>query len=92
MGLIQIDELILEDGTLQTWSGAGCYGITFLDQAENVICSECATQAVASDNDWLTKDDLKGGFIYWEGAPLSCSECSAVIESEYGDPAGSEVE
>lgn len=81
MDLIQIDELILEDGTLQTWSGVGGYGITFLDQAESVICGECATQ----------KDDLKGGFIYWEGAPLNCSECSAAIESEYGDPAGSEV-
>ena len=81
-----ISELIREDGRLKTYSEVGGYDLTFLDQAENVICGDCATDIYEGDNDWMTIDDIQAAFIHWEGESLYCDECGCGIESEYGDP------
>lgn len=79
---IEITKLFDDHGRLIT-NAHGGYALTFLDQADNVICSACADNAVSGNNDYLTMYDLKGAFVHWEGDPLLCDECGSEIESEY---------
>ena len=85
MRLTKIDELLREDGTLRTYAGIGGYSLTFLNEQDGVVCGDCASKAVAGDHNWLSRDNIAGAFIYWEGSALSCDECGDMIESEYGD-------
>ena len=48
-----------------------------------VICPDCIDQYKADNADY-TEVDAIDAVKYWEGEPLQCSECSAMIESEYG--------
>lgn len=86
MEFIKIEDLIREDGTLQTWAGVGGYRLTFIDEFDAVICDDCAIKAHESDgSELISPDELKGAFIHWEGPALSCDECGADIPSEYGE-------
>lgn len=71
-----VSNLLREDGTLPCFTEVGCYNLTYLDVFGAVICPDCANKS----------EDVKGGFVYWEGPSLQCDECGAEIESEYGDP------
>ena len=73
--VINIDELIREDGTLRTYAMIGGYKYTFLNEWNNVVCGDCASKAVAGDHNWLSREDIVGAFIYWEGAVTHCDEC-----------------
>lgn len=73
--LVPVSKLLREDGTLPRNTEVGCYNITYLDVFGAVICADCAKS-----------EDVKEGFVYWEGPSLQCDECGEEIESEYGDP------
>ena len=64
---------------LASVSELGGYGITYLDERDNVLCSECASK-VHEDGEKVTP------FIHWEGDSLHCEDCNVEIESEYGNP------
>lgn len=52
----------------------------YLDHDCGVICPKCA-----NDDDWTDKDIIAYD-VHYEGAPLQCENCNALIESAYGDP------
>jgi len=74
------------DGTLIAYVWPGGYPVAYLTAWDNVLCPKCA-------NAW--QDDefepLAYGFVHWEGSSYYCDECSAEIESAYGDPEAEEA-
>ena len=72
----------LKTGELPYNAGLGGYGLTYIGEFEDVLCAECANQWNAED----IAENVVGGFVHWEGAPLACDSCNCAIESEYGDP------
>jgi len=59
----------------------GC-GLTYIGEFDDVLCADCANQWDAEG----IAENVVGGFVHWEGAPLVCDSCNCAIESEYGDP------
>lgn len=56
------------------------YPVIYLTRRNNVLCATCADANEDDDDPTATVGP------FWEGAPLDCDECSATIESAYGDP------
>lgn len=80
--LTPINELIDTNGEARHFASVGGYGITYIGDIDDILCSDCV-------NGWTEegiRENVKGGFIHWEGTPLTCEGCNAEIESEYGDP------
>ena len=82
--ITETSELVnVKTGELPYNVSVGGYGLTYIGAHFNdVLCAECANQ-------WTPEgiaENVTGGFIYWEGAPLICDSCNCAIESEYGDP------
>ena len=82
--ITETSELVnVKTGELPYNVSVGGYGLTYIGAYfDNVLCAECANQ-------WTLEgimEEVEGGFVYWEGAPLICESCNCAIESEYGDP------
>ena len=71
-----------EDGKLPTYAWPGGYPILYLDSENFVLCPECANDEGEHNNPIVAQ------FIHWEGPSEWCEDCSAEIESAYGDPEG----
>ena len=73
----------VKTGELPYNTSIGGYGLTYIGAYfDDVLCAECANQWNAED----IAENVVGGFVHWEGAPLICDSCNCAIESEYGDP------
>lgn len=48
-----------------------------VDRDSNIYCIDCAEK---------NEDDDFSICYFWEGADEICSECKAIVKSEYGDP------
>jgi hypothetical protein len=69
-----------DSGQYPTVAWPGCYPLCYLDREGNELCAECASREI---------DQAQGAVaynIYWEGPPITCSDCGETIESAYGDP------
>jgi len=80
--ITKTSELVnVKTGELPNRTSIGGYGLTYIGEFEDVLCAECANQWDAEG----IAENVVGGFVHWEGAPLTCDSCNCVIESEYGD-------
>lgn len=73
--------------TPYAWPGG--YTILALMADGECLCHKCACDSSNPVHEDETMRDgwlFEGGIIHWEGAPLHCAHCDAVLESEYGDP------
>lgn len=64
---------------LKAYAFPGGYTINYLTGTNDILCHDCAEQAVANG-------EIVTGFIHWEGESLYCDDCHAELESEYGNP------
>ena len=60
------------------WPGG--YTIIFIDDSNNVYCSECARKVYFDERQDIFRD------AYYEGSSLYCEECNKKLEASYGDP------
>ena len=71
------------------WPGG--YPIYYLCEDGGVLCPDCANgeSEVYVGNPIDGIDDpqwhIVAGDVYWEGPPMTCDHCNAMIESAYGD-------
>jgi len=72
----------VKTGELPHRTNIGGYGLTYIGNFDDVLCADCANQWDAEG----IAENVVGGFVHWEGAPLVCDNCNCAIESEYGDP------
>lgn len=70
------------NGSLPAYAWPGGYPIYYLDGENSILCPKCATESL---NDAVPFRPVAGD-VHWEGAPLYCDNCSAEIESAYGEP------
>jgi hypothetical protein len=82
-----------DNGKLPAYAWPGGYPIYYLCADGGCLCPKCANGENGSEaydgayvpeqgKDWhLVAQD-----IHYEGAPLVCDHCAAIIESAYGDP------
>ena len=68
---------------LPSWAWPGGYPIVYADAAGDTLCPMCANRSLVDDGFTAPVVD---GDVYWEGAPMACDECGAVIESAHGNP------
>lgn len=73
-----------KDGKLPSFAWPGGYPIVYWTGGGDYLCAECAT--ASSDENEPGKYGVQAGDVHWEGAPIACDRCPAVIESAYGDP------
>ena len=70
------------DGKLPAYAWPGGYQIIYIDEENNVLCSDCADK-----NDNLPYNPRLVTYdIYYEGPTIQCEGCNCDIESTYGDP------
>lgn len=55
------------------------YPVIYYTQDGLTICADCASKGDTSDPE-------SGADFFYEGETIYCDDCSAVIESAYGDP------
>ena len=69
------------------WAWPGGYPIIAIMDGGEVLCFACI-KGEASVHEGGDADGwrFEGAEVYWEGAPMNCAHCNAVIESAYGDP------
>jgi predicted molibdopterin-dependent oxidoreductase YjgC len=73
-----LSEIRNEDGSLPEFAWPGGYPIYYLDEDNCCLCPKCANQC---------EDAQPVAYgIHWEGDPIQCEECNAMIESAYGEP------
>lgn len=84
-----IDKLRDDKGLLPTYAWPGGYPIYYLTADCGVLCPACAngpdavrTCLCPGDKQWC----LIAHAVHYEGPPLPCDHCGALIESAYGDP------
>lgn len=69
---------------LTSYSSYGGYPLYYVTADNCVLCADCATKQVTTRGcDWPRVIDVD---THMEGSALSCDNCSAEIESAYGDP------
>jgi hypothetical protein len=78
------------DGTLSSYAWPGGYPIIYLDHHDSVLCPDCA-ERFDKDPDADERDRPVHSDVFWEGAPMECDECGAMMESAYGDPDSEET-
>lgn len=62
------------EGDLPAYAWPGGYPVYYIDKQDNVICPKCANRDV---------DDSQAVVAYvinWEGDPITCNNCGALIE------------
>lgn len=74
---------LMSNGKLPAYAWPGGYPIIYLDRDNCVLCPECANKYL---NDELENFRPVAADIHYEGLPEICEQCSALIESAYGDP------
>ncbi len=76
-------EMVDADGNLPAYAWPGGYPIAYYsDDCHTTFCAKCAT-VERSKGYQINPLDWD---VYWEGPPMECDECGAIIESAYGDP------
>ena len=88
------------NGALPAWAWPGGYEIHYLTYDGGVLCHRCANGRNRSlAREWVdmampTAEEaqwaLVGCDVHYEGDPLYCDHCGAVIESAYGPRSGRE--
>lgn len=58
------------------FTSVGCYPLVYVLPDGDCLCGDCV-----DDHDAAYTAD-----VHWEGEPISCDDCGAEIESEYGVP------
>jgi hypothetical protein len=76
---------LLADGTLPAYAWPGGYPMFYLDRENSVLCAKCASKSLA-DADEVPQFRPVAADIHYEGPSMLCGQCSAEIESAYGDP------
>jgi hypothetical protein len=72
------------DGKLRKYTEWGCAPMLYLDAKDNVLCPECAQEALEDVTD--NPDDIPVmADINYEDPSLYCDECSERIESAYAE-------
>jgi len=86
----KISEIVdLKTGELPyRYTRPGAYGLTYIGNFDDILCVDCANQWNAEG----IAENVTGGFIHLQGAPLTCESCNCAIESECGDPDEEETE
>jgi hypothetical protein len=80
------DSLVPRDsvtGELHKYAWPGGYPIIYYSKDGGTLCPVCAQKIDDDEDDY---DYIDQFYIYYEGPPEICDECSAEIESAYGDP------
>ena len=83
-----MNEIRNPDGQLPSVAWPGCYGIVYLDRANNTLCPNCARESETEVAQGFRGDEQEplAYFVHWEGEPLTCAECNELLEAEYGNP------
>lgn len=68
------------NGKLPKYTSLGCYPLLYLSERGDVLCANCATEALAESDDPPTNCDAN-----WEDPCLHCEECNTRIESAYAE-------
>lgn len=55
----------------------GGYPALYFIEHDEVICSSCANEY---------KEEVIAAFLHYEGQPICCYYCNAMLDSAYGDP------
>lgn len=67
------------------YSSVGCYPLFYLDGRDNVLCAECAQDAIDAFEDGDDSRELPAaGGVNWENLTFYC-ECGNRIESAYAE-------
>ena len=77
-----------DDGSLWAFTEFGSYPLVYQTRAGTILCPDCANEK-DRDEDY-PEDKPVSCAPRFEGQPIGCDSCSAVIESAYGDPSGSD--
>lgn len=67
------------DGKLYKFTQLGGSPILYLDEHDNVLCAECATENMNGEDGPVVAE------VNWEDPDLFCDECSERIESAYAE-------
>jgi hypothetical protein len=67
-----------EDGTFQHYAWPGGYPLYYVDNENNVLCSDCANEEDVSTE--VVEYDVN-----WEDAEMLCDDCGYHVESAYAD-------
>ena len=86
----RLEELRGDDGKLPAYAWPGGYPIVYYAGDCEPLCPACANgengSEAGTDPELDPQWRLEGGEVYWEGAPMQCAHCNAVLASAYGDP------
>lgn len=66
-------------GTLPAYAWPGGYPMYYIDAEGNVLCPSCANL----NDDYPA--DIVAADVNWEDDTMHCEQCSARIESAYGE-------
>ena len=77
--MTNLAEIRDENGKLPAFAWPGGYPLLYLDGENNTLCPDCANKEGYSS-------PVVAVDVYYEGPTLHCDDCSAAIESAYGDP------
>jgi hypothetical protein len=81
-----MEKQLLDDGTFPAHAWPGGYPLFYLTRDGLTVCAECANREVDDGQVVIGQD------IYWEGPEMQCDDCTADIQSAYGDPNASNVD
>jgi len=76
-----------DNGQLSAYAWPGGYPIIYLDGDNSILCPTCADESDA-EPEQIDKFRPVAADIHWEGAAISCDNCSVEIESAYGEIEG----
>ncbi len=84
-----LEALSITDNVLPSFAQPGGYPLYYLTADDGVLCTGCANggngseathDEAAYDKQW----NVVAQDIHWEGEPLVCAHCGAIIKSVYG--------
>jgi len=71
-----------DTGLLPSFAFPGGYPLIYMDSAGDNLCPDCANAVtLVSGLAFL----IVRCYAHYEGGPIQCDECSALIESAYGE-------
>jgi DNA-directed RNA polymerase subunit RPC12/RpoP len=72
-----VERMMKEEGKCLPVSFPGMYTLIYIDEHNEVFCSDCATK---------NAENILAVTTYDEGPDMQCSDCGSTLESSYGDP------
>jgi hypothetical protein len=78
-------EIRQSDGKLPAFAWPGGYPIVYMARDNGILCPACAN-AYNQERDNPDQLEPVAFFVHYEGPTEQCENCSATIESAYGDP------